>query len=624
MKCPKCQFENREEAKFCLHCGESLELHCPKCGKKLPLLARFCDECGQRIEEVAQLEKQVAEAERKYVTVLFSDISGYTEMSEKLDPEEVKEITSRIFEEISQVISKYEGFVEKFVGDAVMALFGAPKAHEDDPMRAIKSAREIHELVNAKSPEVEKIIGQPISMHTGINTGLVVTGKVDLEKGTHGVAGDTINIASRLSSLAKADEIVVGPDTYRQSHGYFTFETLKPTVVKGKAEPVNSYKVISERKRPIMIHRLSGLGADLIGRAAELTQLEEAVDNLRAGKGRVFSICGDAGTGKSRLVEEFKKTLNLGEIQWIEGHAYAYSQNIPYFPLIDLLNRVLEIEEADPPEKVREKVESGIERLTGKKENPVPYVGSLYALHYPEVEEVSPEFWKSSLQKAVQAILSALAKKAPTVFCIEDLHWADPSFVELLRSSLLQVTHPAVVLCVYRPTFSLFPSHQLSSVARFYREIKLQDLSLSEAQDMLGSLLKTDSIPSDLRQFVQDKAEGNPFYLEELVNSLIESKILGRDNGHWKVTKPISESGISSSIHGVISGRLDRLERETKRILQEASVIGRAFLYEILKRITELEQDWDRGLRGLEQLDLIRTRSLQPDLEYVFKHALTQ
>jgi class 3 adenylate cyclase len=239
VKCPKCQFDNKEEAKFCKKCGTKLELTCQFCGHPYEGDSLFCEQCGQKLSVLAE-EKEVpeAEGERKYVTVLFSDLSGYTAMSEKLDPEEVKEITSRIFGEISKVIDKYEGFVEKFVGDAVMALFGVPKAHEDDPIRAIKVAREIHELVDALSPEVEKRVGQPVSMHTGINTGLVVTGEVDMEKGTHGVAGDPINLASRLSSLAGAGEILVGPGTYRRAEGHFTFEALKPTTLKGKAEPV--------------------------------------------------------------------------------------------------------------------------------------------------------------------------------------------------------------------------------------------------------------------------------------------------------------------------------------------------------------------------------------------------
>ena len=626
MKCPKCQTENPHENKFCRKCGKKVLLSCPQCGEKVLGDDSFCGKCGHDLAKVEGIEEAVPETdgERKHVTVFFSDLSGYTAMSEKLDPEEVKEITSRIFGEISQVVTKYEGFIEKFVGDAVMALFGVPKAHEDDPVRAIMAAREIHDLVKTISPEIGKKIGQPLSMHTGINTGLVVTSDVEMEKGTHGVAGDTINVASRLSGLAKFGEILVGFDTYRQSEGYFDFAELEPAKVKGKTEPVRVYKVLSAKKKPLTMRRLSGLRAELIGRKVEMAQLREAFEKLQEGKGSIFSICGDAGTGKSRLVAEFKATLDPEKFQWLEGHAYAYSQNIPYFPLIDFLNRILQIEEGDPPEKVRERVESGIESLIGKKEDIVPYVGSLYSLSYPEVEEVSPEFWKSQLQNAIQTILSAVAQRAPTIFFLEDLHWTDSAFLELLRKSLLEIRHPAIVLCVYRPVISLFTSHLLGSISKIHHEIRLQDLSPSEAQDMVESLLKTETIPSELKQFVQKKLEGNPFYLEEVINSLIESETLIRDNGSWKLTRQISELDISSTIHGVISARLDRLEKETKRILQEASVIGRAFLYDILRRITELKDQCDWCLSGLERLDLIRTRSLQPELEYVFKHALTQ
>jgi class 3 adenylate cyclase len=437
MQCPECQFENREGAKFCNECGYKFEINCPKCEAPNRVGSKFCNECGYKLESDKETFNEILETEslshppsiekpssdgapivgeRKHVTALFSDLTGYTVMSEKLDPEEVKEFTSRIFGEISNIVSKYDGFIEKYAGDAVMALFGVPRTHEDDPIRAIKAAREIHERVDALSSEIEKRIGQPIAMHTGVNTGLVVTGEMDMERGTHGVAGDTINLASRLSNLAKPGEILVDVDTCRQAEGYFTCEYLEPTMIKGKADPVQVHKVISQKERPITIHRLSGLRADLIGRKVELTELSEAVENLRQGKGRIFSICGDAGTGKSRLVEDFKATLDLEEIQWIEGHAYAYSQNIPYFPIIDLLNRVFQIQEDDPPENVREKIKSGIEHLVGNMEDVVPCVGGLYSLSYPEVEEVSPEFWKSSLQAAIQAILAALAKRTPTIF----------------------------------------------------------------------------------------------------------------------------------------------------------------------------------------------------------------
>ena len=626
MKCPRCQFDNRKGVKFCEECGIKMELRCPSCGAGVTPGRKFCGECGINIEKRAEIKisDPLITGERKHVTVLFSDMSGYTAMSERLDPEEVKEIMSWIFGEIAQVVTKYNGFIEKFIGDAILALFGVPKTHEDDPVRAIKAAMEIHDQVEAMSPQLKERVGQSLLMHTGINTGLVVTGEVDLEKGTHGVLGDTINLASRLTGLARPGEILVGSDTYRQAVGYFTFEEREPTKVKGKSEPVHVYKVLSPKERPVTMHGLHGLRADLIGRKVEMAQLREAAEKLREGKGTVFSIWGDVGTGKSRLVEEFKATLNLEEIQWRELHAYAYSQNIPYFSLIDLLNRALHIEEGDSPEKVREKIESGIERLIGKKGDVFPYIGSLYALSYPDVEGVSPEFWKLRLQEAIQEILSALAQMAPMVLCLEDLHWADPSSLDILRFILSDFRHPALFLCVYRPPFSLFTSHQLGGMEELYQEIRLQDLSYSETQDMMESLLRTKTIPLELRRFIQEKVEGNPFYVEEVINSMIELGTLTHDNGGWKLTGPIKESEIPSTIHGVISSRLDRLGKETKRILQEASVIGRAFLYEILKKITEIKEHIDQCLGGLERLDLIRTRSLQPDLEYIFKHALTQ
>jgi tetratricopeptide (TPR) repeat protein len=461
-------------------------------------------------------------------------------------------------------------------------------------------------------------------MHTGINTGLVVSGQVDQDGGTPGVLGDTINLASRLSDLAKTGEILVGSLTYQLGGGHFVFERLEPAQVKGKAGAVQVYKLLSTKEKPLTLHRTFGLRADLVGRKAELGQLQEAVQRLRQGKGGIFSICGDAGTGKTRLLEEFRATLDLNEIQWLEGHAYAYSQNIPYFPLIDLLNRTWQIEEGDSPEMVREKVEFRIERLIGRKGDVAPYVGSLYALSYPEIEGVSPEFWRLGLFKAVQAILSALTQSGPTVICLEDIHWADPSSLDLLRSILLEFSHPVLFICVYRLPFSLFTSHQLGAIGKSCQEIKLQDLSSSDAQDMMESLLKSKTIPQELRKFIHEKVEGNPFYLEEVINSLIESGTLIRDNGNWRLARPINESDISPTVQGVISARLDRLEKEMKRILQEASVIGRAFPYEILNKITELKERLDHHLHRLEQFDLIRIRSFQPELEYVFKHALTQ
>lgn len=593
----------------------------------------FCDKCGHNLidapTEKPDLHKissplSISDSERKYVTVLFSDMSGYTAMTEKLDPEEVKEIMGQVFGEIAQIVVRYEGFIEKFVGDAVMALFGVPKSHEDDTIRAIKAAREIHDIVSSISSRYEKRIGKPLAMHSGICTGLVVTGEVNLEKGTHGVLGDTINTASRLSGLAKPGEIVICFDTHHQAEGYFTFEKLDPTKVKGKEELIQIYKVLSPKEEPTKTHRLSGLRAELIGRKVEMAQLQEAVTNLRQGKGSIFSIVGDAGTGKSRLIEDFKATINLEEVQWREGHTYPYTQNIPYFPLIDLLSRAWQIQEGDSPEQVRKKVETGAGLLISDRSDLIPYLGSLFSLQYPEIENVSPEYWKTRLHEAVQMILSSLTRRGPAVICLEDLHWADPSSIELIRLILNDLRLPALFLCAYRPPFNLFTAHQLAGLGQGYQEIRLQDLSCSDAQTMVESLLKADNIPSELQRFIQTKVEGNPFYLEEVINALIESEILIKDNGNWRLTKSIHEANIPSTVQGVIAARLDGLERDMKLVIQEASVIGRTFLYEILKKVTVLRDVIDKSLSGLERLEFIRTRTIQPDLEYIFKHALTQ
>ena len=627
MRCQNCQFDNHIDVKFCEECGFKLKAYCPKCGNKNVFGMNFCGVCGFNLSDPYPLKdepKAGSDDERKHVTVLFSDLSGYTAMTERLDPEEVKEIVSRIFGEIAQIVLKYEGFIEKFIGDAVVAIFGVPRSHEDDPIRAIKTAIEVQKMVEQISPKLEEKIGKPLAIHSGINTGLVVTGEVKLDQGTHGLAGDAINIASRLLNIANAGEIVVGHETYRQSEGFFNFETLDATKLKGKSKPLPIYRLISTKDRPLTIRRLSGLKADLIGRNAEMAQLHEAFQKLMEGKGSLISICGGAGTGKSRLVEDFKECLQVENVKVLEWHAYQYSQNISYFPLIDFLNRALMIREADPPSVIREKVQTGVEDLVGKRDHIVPYIGSLYSLSYPEMENISPEEWKYRLQEGVKAIISGLARRMPTIFFLEDLHWADTSFLELLRNALSEVRTPALVICTYRPPFILFKSHQRSAMSGSYQELRLHDLSPLESQNMVASLLKVDSIPSELSRFVKEKVEGNPFYLEEAINSLIESEALIQNDDMWRLHKKISDLEISPSVQGIISARIDRLEKDAKRILQKASVIGRVFHYDILKRITVNEDQIDKWLEQLESLDLIRTRSRHQYIEYVFKHALTQ
>jgi class 3 adenylate cyclase/tetratricopeptide (TPR) repeat protein len=597
-------------------------MQCPECQNECPDGSSFCSHCGA-VCDSGKPHPSAARGERKQVTVLFADLSGYTAMTEALDAEDVKEIMGRIFARISRVIARYEGTIEKFVGDSVMAVFGVPRAHEDDPARAIRAAREIHDLVAALSPQVEKRIGRALAMHSGINTGLVVTGATQ-RTGTQGLVGDTINLAARLQGVAGPDEILVGEETCRLAAAHFSFQAIEPMAVKGKAAPVSAYKVLSAVPEPAGAHRLQGVRAELVGREEQMAILADAVSRLKSGQGAIISIAGNAGTGKSRLTRDFKATLDLKQIQWHEGHAYPYTQNTPYYPLINLLTHAFQIKEGDTPQAIRGKVADGIKTLLWNRPDIIPYAGGLFSLRYPETEDLSPEFRREKLKQAIADILEALARRGPTILLIEDLHWADSAFLQLLHQLMVDTRLPMLFILVYRPVFTLFPDKVPDNLAWPYQKFELHDLSPQHTRRMLASLLKARQIPPQLESFVQDKVEGNPFYLEEVVNSLIESKLLVQQNGQWTLTGPITQAAVPSTIQGVLTARLDRLESESKRILQEASVIGRAFYFEVLNRISDLGAHLPGCLSGLEKLDLIRARSLTPDLEYIFKHALTQ
>ncbi len=585
----------------------------------------FCATARENLvfeEELSKTGKKFL-GERKHITALFADVSGYTTLAEFLDPEVLKDIISLLISEMTKVVEKYEGSIENFSGDQIMVLFGFPKIHEDDPLRAIKTALEIHRVAARVSRKFQDTINRTLAVHIGINSGLAVTGQADFHSITPHITGDTINVASRLCSLAQAGETLVGQTTFSQTEGFFSFETLAEVQVKGKTKPIRVYKLLGPKNLPSKTHRVSGLRSEIIGRSQEMAILTGAVDRLIKGKGTFVAICGEAGTGKSRLIEEFKASLDPGAVDWVEGHAYKYTQNVSYYPLIDLISRELGIKESDTAEQIAEKLEVKVGELVESRENVLPYIGSLLSLNYPETSGVSPDFLKSRLHQAILALLKATTQKAPTVICLEDFHWSDATFLDLMRSFLLREGANGLTLCTYRPPLQLFSQDEISLIGDGYVEIQLKDLSQSEAEKMVVSILKTDIIPQELRQYIQEKVGGNPFYLEEMINSLIESGTLRFDDGCWKLTRAIADSDISPTVHAVISDRIDRLAGDSRHVLQEASVLGRTIPYEILRRITEYPDSLDRLLTALELLDLIR-RTDQSGKEFIFKHALIQ
>jgi len=644
MKCPECQTELPEGMKFCGQCGHALEIVCAHCKCINPPHFRFCGSCGQPLVATSSIQQQeapVSEGERKHITVLFSDLSGYTSLSEKLDPEEVKGIINRIFGQITKVVSHHEGTIEKFIGDAVVAFFGIPRVHEDDPVRAIRTAFEIHEIVRNISPEFEEKIGRSLAMHTGINTGLVVTGKLSPEEEALQVAGDSVNVASRLSGLAKPGEILVGEDTYQQAQEYFSFEKREPAKLKGKADHITPYRVVEEKNkfshiRGLAIQRIS---SPLVGRDAEFVAMKGCVNRLLDGQGGILSIIGEAGLGKSRLMAELRNSTITGNnsLQWLEGHTLSYGQKISYWPFREIVRHYAGITDDDSDTESWKKLKAHITELfTTETEEILPYIASLATLdikdeYVSRVRNLDGEGMGRQIFFASRQFFERLAQVRPLVLVFEDLHWADESSTLLLEHLLPLVHRVPILLCgVSRPEANT-PTFRLKDIAskgyeRRYTEIRLDPLSQTESIQLMHNLLEIENLLTKVREIIVHKAEGNPFFMEEIMRSLIDGGAVVRDirTGRWRATSLIERVSIPDTIQGVIMARVDRLDEELKQVLRSASVIGRAFLYRILIGISEAVQKLDVNLDQLEGMELIRQKQKIPELEYIFKHALVQ
>ena len=579
---------------------------CSRCGAALTPDARFCAQCAL---PVGDAPTPVA-GERKHVTVLFSDLSGFTEISERIDPEETGEIMAGIFARATEIVERYEGRVEKFMGDAVMAVFGDPETHEDDPVRAVRTALELHRVVEELAPALEKRVGARLALHSGINTGVIVTGELNLDRGTVGVVGDTINVASRLMSDAPSGEIWLGPLTAELTAESIAAEVVGEKSFKGKSAPLRVSRVTGLRDRERIMRPTR---TRFVGRADELAMLLGAVDDARDGQSASFGVRAEAGGGKTRLFEEFRRQLP-SDVYWLEGRAYAYTQRIPYFLLVDLLSRAFGITEDDRPEVVRQKLERNVTQLLGADSSGLRILGKLYDIRFGE-HEVGTATYAPRLTDAARSMLSAWAAHGPAVVCLQDLHWADGPSTALFADIMSAPGAPVVCVANYRPGFE-FTENGI-------RRLDLATFSPRQLEELVASMLD-DAAPDGLHPFIAARSEGNPFFAEEIVTALIETGRLLADNGSWTLAGSLDDAGIPSTVQGVLAARIDRLDDTRRRILREASVIGREFLYDVVTRITDVPGPPDDALAGLEAADLIREKSRDEYLEYIFKHALTQ
>jgi class 3 adenylate cyclase/tetratricopeptide (TPR) repeat protein len=644
MRCPQCGHDNPAQVRFCGECGTRIEGLCPGCGTSNPPTNKFCHQCGQtlapppapairfaspqsytppHLAEKILTSRTALAGERKQVTVLFADVSGFTSIAERLDPEEVHQLMTRAFELILGEVHRYEGTINQFLGDGVMALFGAPIAHEDHAQRAVHAALGMQRVLRGYQAELQRTRGIAFRVRMGLNTGLVVVGSIgDNLRMDYTAVGDTTNLAARMVNMAAPEQILVAEDTHKAVRGYFVTTPLGAQVIKGKAEPINAYEVVRARglRTRLEVGAERGL-TPFVGREPELTLLQERWTEARAGRGQVVCLMGEAGIGKSRLLLEFQRRLADEPVTWLTGRCISYGKEMAYPPIIDLLKHNFQVEEGDDDAIVSAKIEQGMVALGAELQLAIPHVK--YLLSVPPGDDavlsLDAQQRRLKLFEALRAMMLHGGQRRPLVLAVEDLHWIDKTSEEVLLYLADSIPAARVLLLVtYRPGYQN-PFGERTYTTR----IGVRTLSDHDSLRLAAGMLAMSEFPPELRDLIVRKAEGNPFFLEEVLKSLLEVGALRQRDGHYVLTKPIAEIYVPDTIQDVIMARIDRLEEAPKKALQLASVIGREFTVRLLERISDVQVQIERFLQELKVLEFIYERSFAPELAYMFKHALT-
>jgi class 3 adenylate cyclase/tetratricopeptide (TPR) repeat protein len=646
MKCLKCQFENREGAKFCDECGNRLVGKCPRCGTELRPNAKFCDECGCGLEEPKTSSpidysqpqtytpkfladkildtRSSIEGERKLVTVLFADVSNYTSISEKLDPEEVHQIMDGCFKVLMDEIHRYEGTIDKFTGDGVMALFGAPVSHEDHAQHACYAALAMQKAVGEYGNKIEQECGIEFKIRIGLNSGQVIIGSVgnDLRM-DYTAIGDTVNLASRMETNAKPGAVLVSVDTYRIARDFFKFEPLGKVKVKGKEEPVESFKLLeaSDVETRIGASVARGL-TKFAGRLREITALKEAFGKAHSGSGQVVGIVGEAGVGKSRLILELKEVLPKDECTYHEGQCLHYGGLMTYLPLLDILRSYFDIKEGEREYIVKKKMADKIALLDENLESILPPLHDILSLNVEDGNymKLEPQQKRERVFEAIRDLLIRESQDRSLVLAVDDLQWIDRSSEEFITYLVGWLANVRILLIIlYRPEYT----HQWASKS-YYSQIGVEQLSTDNSVELVKSILEDGEVVPELNDLILTRAAGNPLFMEEFTHTLVENGSIQKKDHQYILSTKTSEIQVPDTIQGIIAARMDRLEDNLKRTMQVASVIGRDFAFRILQTITGMNEELKSILLNLQGLEFIYEKNLFPELEYIFKHALTQ
>lgn len=574
--------------------------------------------------------------ERKLVTVMFADLVGFTRLAETMDPEYVRDLMNACFNHLVPTINKFGGTVDKFIGDEIMALFGAPLAHENDAERALRSALQMQEELKI----FNRIHQLSLNIHFGINSGLVIAGYIgSVSRQEYSVMGDAVNLAAHLGHLAQGGEILVGPETFRQTRHLFTFRELGPLRLKGKLEPVLAYKLLGLRPIPVSWQGGEGrsISSPLVGRDKEINILSNCLENLSAGKSGVLVILGEAGLGKSRLVAEVRRKFSPCNFYFLEGRALSSSQSISYSPFLEIIQADAGIAHNDPEDERWPKLKNRMQELFPEDIAEIlPYLASLLNLRIPEpfserIKYLDAETMGHQVFRAVKLYLAQLARRKPLVLIFEDLHWADQSS-GLLMEHILSLTKevPFLLWGVGRPDLGT-PALTLREIgstnySEYYQEIMLRPLSPEESTQLVSNLLHNDRLSPALAKEILDKAEGNPFFLEEIVRALIDLGNFARDKvtGKWRFIAKTQATVIPDTLQGVIMARVDTLSADLKELLKLAAVIGRIFFYRVLHALAGNGHDLEQQLQELQNLEIVRERRRIPEWEFAFKHVLVQ